>query len=427
MTGARSRLGYVLLSLSLVFLAGQARSAWGQVGGSGSVDSNTASAPSPANTPIGRRSGGTGSSRDGPNTEAETPELPPADCVKPIPAALQGGSSRVVVELDPDTIWRPRGSEVRFVIRGDGIAVTNVQACFAWSRSAGNLAAENYTPSPLVRSISNLEGKIEYGAVVPDLKPVNTFWFARILGRGETRFTGMFIVPIADMQVLATVVMPDGAAVRVPIVLPVGVTSVWYAVILVLLTVALALACLYWVASRRDLPGRSAFLKAIATKDGFASLSQFQILLWTFLVGAAAIYVMALSGNLIGVTPGTLILLGIAGATTLLARIPPAGSGSAQDDAAASQPAAAGRTPKWSDLIVVDGAQQEIDVTRVQMLIFTMVSAVFVGLKVLTSYEIPEIPEGFLLLMGISNGVYITGRHLPSGGRNDGSTNAAQT
>jgi hypothetical protein len=33
-------------------------------------------------------------------------------------------------------------------------------------------------------------------------------------------------------------------------------------------------------------------------------------------------------------------------------------------------------------------------------------------IKVLTSYEIPEIPAGYLLLMGISNGVYIAGRHL---------------
>jgi hypothetical protein len=59
--------------------------------------------------------------------------------------------------------------------------------------------------------------------------------------------------------------------------------------------------------------------------------------------------------------------------------------------------------------LVSDG---EIDVTRVQMLIFTLISAGFVMIKVLTSYEIPEIPAGYLLLMGISNGVYIAGRHL---------------
>jgi hypothetical protein len=50
---------------------------------------------------------------------------------------------------------------------------------------------------------------------------------------------------------------------------------------------------------------------------------------------------------------------------------------------------------------------RELDVTRIQMLYFTLVTATFVLLKVITSYEIPVIPEGFLLLMGISNSVYV--------------------
>jgi len=49
----------------------------------------------------------------------------------------------------------------------------------------------------------------------------------------------------------------------------------------------------------------------------------------------------------------------------------------------------------------------QVDVTRVQMLLFTLVTAGFATMKVLTSYEIPEIPEGYLILMGISNGVYL--------------------
>ena len=50
---------------------------------------------------------------------------------------------------------------------------------------------------------------------------------------------------------------------------------------------------------------------------------------------------------------------------------------------------------------------REIDVARVQMLLFTLIAAVFVVTKVLVSYVIPEIPEGFQILMGISNGVYM--------------------
>jgi hypothetical protein len=67
--------------------------------------------------------------------------------------------------------------------------------------------------------------------------------------------------------------------------------------------------------------------------------------------------------------------------------------------------------------VTVDDGGEEIDVTRVQMLLFTLISAAFVGLKVIVSYEIPAIPENFQLLMGISNGVYIAGRHLPSQGK----------
>jgi hypothetical protein len=49
-------------------------------------------------------------------------------------------------------------------------------------------------------------------------------------------------------------------------------------------------------------------------KWGFASLSQLQILLWTFVVAASAVYVMSLSGQLIEITNTALVLLGIAGA-----------------------------------------------------------------------------------------------------------------
>ena len=67
------------------------------------------------------------------------------------------------------------------------------------------------------------------------------------------------------------------------------------------------------------------------------------------------------------------------------------------------------QTPRWSDLIVNDQntAVREIDVSRVQMLLFTLISAVFVISKVITAYVIPEIPVGYLTLMGISNGVYV--------------------
>jgi hypothetical protein len=73
----------------------------------------------------------------------------------------------------------------------------------------------------------------------------------------------------------------------------------------------------------------------------------------------------------------------------------------------------AGQIPRWSDLIVNESVQpdgtvtREIDVARFQMLLFTLVTAVFVLMSVVTTYVIPEISTGFQTLMGISNGVYL--------------------
>jgi hypothetical protein len=61
-------------------------------------------------------------------------------------------------------------------------------------------------------------------------------------------------------------------------------------------------------------------LRIISTPSGFASLSQLQILLWTFVVAVSAVYVMSLSGQLVEVTNGTLVLLGIAGAAGIAAK-----------------------------------------------------------------------------------------------------------
>ncbi len=120
---------------------------------------------------------------------------------------------------------------------------------------------------------------------------------------------------------------------------------------------------------------------------------------------------IALSGDLIPITPGTLILLGISGATTVIAKgktprplepdaataaqVARAEHGAMEARGTAEADAQAGeariRQPRWSDLIM-EG--QEVDVTRVQMLVFTVVTACFVVMKVMTTHEIPKIPDG---------------------------------
>jgi hypothetical protein len=187
----------------------------------------------------------------------------------------------------------------------------------------------------------------------------------------------------------------------------IGVTNPFWAALLALGTVLVAFAALSLVCHRRlkrlGYDDLDPIIRIIATPDGYASLSQLQMVLWTFVVAASAVYVMVLSGELIQITTGTLVLLGISGAVTV---------GAALHDktlnAQASVPAAP-RKPRWSDLVVneTSDGQRAIDITRVQMLYFTLITAAFVVMRVVSTYVIPEIPDGFQILMGISNAVYM--------------------
>ena len=228
-------------------------------------------------------------------------------------------------------------------------------------------------------------------------------------------FTGAFTVPVTDMVVEVTT---TGGSIVVTAT-QVGITSVIVAWVVVAIVAVLVVLIIRGIAEHRHVRGRNLLLKVISTRDGYASLSQFQIVLWTLVVGMSAIYVMTLSGNLISISDGTLVLLGIASAAALASRVP--GSGPTVPAVpVAPVPDAPPATPEWSDLVIPDRTTRELDVTRLQMLAFTLITASFVLVKVVVDYEIPEIPSNFLVLMGISNGVYVGGRRLPSQPKNGG-------
>lgn len=398
-------------------------------------------------------------------------------CTSTPPKVTPPASLYYTIEIDPHTVWRPPGGEVRVTITGkdndhspSALAIVTCFARRSWGEGRTFIDAGPIT----IEQISG--NKLVFRTTVPDLtkedprypyngRPPN-WWTRHVIERWDSLINEQSLVPITDLRVIG---IRAGAASRtqdapttgasgasgaasgsgsaassqdtsgpVDVLLPIGLTSVSAAL---LTTVVLILGALLILRrfTRDALGDKVNFLLAvIATKGGVASLSQFQVLLWTFVVGASAIYVILLSGNLIDISTDVLTLLGITGVALLGAQLPNATPATTQRPPGAVAATSAGsstpdpatqtqtsppaqnlataptpRSPHWSDLIMSLDGSGEIDVSRVQMFFFTLVSALFVLLKVFGNYAIPELPSGYLALMGISNGIYLANKFVP--------------
>ncbi|TMJ58117.1 MAG: hypothetical protein E6G81_11515 [Alphaproteobacteria bacterium] len=409
-----------------------------------------------------------------PAVQSPTPGPPAAAAAETAPGcktlakASAGGAS--VVQAAEESLqhksWQAEGGEIQFAVKSL-VAIpadASVVVCFRWqSKSESKADFIEKLPSRLELSSDGKLLKVTT-AVPSDLGP-----------KPSDVATALPLVPLAEVRILAIdnkkKELAADASTAIGITYPLG------GLILALAAVALGFGVLYIAVVRRVThPGilqANWLLRIISTPSGFASLSQFQIVLWTFVVAASAVYVMSLSGQLIQITNGMLVLLGIAGlagigakahsealgasaeataATAAAAKaaadieaaqkaaeaaVPPtdpvaAARVAAANNVAATQAAAQGaiaaatkaranalkdpppnQIPRWSDLIVNesikdDGTRtREIDVARFQMLLFTLITAVFVLMNVITTYVIPEISTGFQTLLGISNGVYM--------------------
>jgi hypothetical protein len=397
-----------------------------------------------------------------PGAQVQPPSAAPDGQVKFASCDGAGGaasSTASIVQATGDSLqrkrWQPRGGVIQFVVRGFPAIPekASFHVCFRWKAT---------TP----------DNKTAYVQVRPDrLDRNNDTWTVtttiprdfRTLADGMHQAKALPLVPLADVRIVAFA----DKTLAADVVTTIGITYPWAAIVFALATVAIALIVLWFITKKRlTQPGIQAAswpLRIIATPNGNASLSQLQVVLWTLVVAASAVYVMSLSGDLIQITDGTLVLLGIAGAAAIGAKVHNASQDTtaqtaavtAQKDAdkagidAANTAALPGVTPaqiaianreaadkatkaqsaqqrandvvnppatqqpRWSDLIVAESTRadgtvsREIDVARFQMLLFTLITAVFVLMNVLTTYVIPEIPTGFLTLMGISNGVYL--------------------
>jgi len=131
-----------------------------------------------ADAPAFAQNQGGGQTMSTPSPAEPPPAASALACAKDIPEAVQGVRSDVVVDLDPDTLWRPRGSEVRFTFGANGTSaapkIAHVVVCFRWTDGGPRAPAHAYLASPLVRSVPNNSGLAEYGAIVPELPPADS-------------------------------------------------------------------------------------------------------------------------------------------------------------------------------------------------------------------------------------------------------------
>lgn len=219
----------------------------------------------------------------------------------PLPAA----DAHAALQILPSTRWQPYGGDVQFELTGVGAPLSQISVSFAWPSTSATKQPVCLA-SPRVRLLPMLDnddaGTYRYAARLPVLD--NDTW---ISGWGHWNWPST--VPLADMYV-------DGLgasdATHVVFISAVGISTPWMDFV-----GALALAIFVWAvlacwARKRKIPG-GPFLAIISTPNGVASLSQFQILIWTYVIGIGVVYVMMISGNLIDIPASTLSLLGITG------------------------------------------------------------------------------------------------------------------
>ncbi|MGG5817957.1 hypothetical protein [Falsiroseomonas sp. HW251] len=148
---------------------------------------------------------------------------------------------------------------------------------------------------------------------------------------------------------------------------------------------------------------------------GNGSLGRLQLLLFSTVVASLLLYVYMRTGILVGFSTDLLTLLGITGASTALARLASAKRAVSYETEAVLLRLGVvdvnDNMPNWGDVIASDG---EIDVTRIQALLFSVVvlfALVLTGSADLAGFTLPREVNW---LLGISQGVYVAGKLVPS-------------
>jgi hypothetical protein len=148
--------------------------------------------------------------------------------------------------------------------------------------------------------------------------------------------------------------------------------------------------------------------------DGRGSLSRLQILFFSILIAGLVAYILMRTGVLGDLSDDILWLMGIAGAGTATAKLVSVNRSrlSAENWSWLRlhdwiKDGSSGRRGRWRDLIV---GGNEIDIYKLQMLIFSLVVAVALLSAGLTDLATFKIPTTILGVLGLSQVIYVGGK-----------------
>ena len=149
--------------------------------------------------------------------------------------------------------------------------------------------------------------------------------------------------------------------------------------------------------------------------DGDPSLSLWQTFVWTVVTVWGLLYVFIVAGSLLTLTPEMMGLLGIAGTGSVLARWIATSSGSTSRQLSPTSTPVLPAPPRQHLFWQMLSSNGSFDLLKLQLFVFTTLIAMYVVGRIADAAAFPTLDVNTLLLMGVSQGVYITSKAVGAG------------
>jgi len=143
--------------------------------------------------------------------------------------------------------------------------------------------------------------------------------------------------------------------------------------------------------------GKYTSILQIGEEDTRYSLALTQMVFWTVLISSSVIYISLTTKNLPDLSGSSLVLMGISITTTAVSKT--------ITDYNKNKPAVKPKKGKFLQDIISDN--DGVAVHRLQVVLWTCILGVIFILRVFINQKIPDFPENYLLLTGISSGTYV--------------------